>query len=176
MATGVDDTLAINTRRNVTLLQERFPGFCPYHLLHNLVGGHYSRARQCTAEPYRDVACQHGSHSRPGQEHISYAHCPAVGALVLHLPFGLSYRVGNPGSLTVGCYECSRYGDGMACAACRRQWNGGDPMPATSSDVHYTAHQHAHDCACGRCPLLEGRSGGGAVWRSSQRSLASDVS
>ena len=43
----------------------RFPrGYCPYHLLHNLLGGHYSRAPQCTAEPYKDVACRHGSPSR----------------------------------------------------------------------------------------------------------------
>jgi hypothetical protein len=157
---GVDDTLGRNARRNVTLLQGRFPGSCPYHLLHNLLGGHYSRAPQCTASPYTDAACRHGSHSRPGMEMDEYAHCPSVGAVVL-LPFGLSYRVGNPGSLTVGCYECSYYGDAMACAACRRRWDDGVPFPATPDEVRDTAYQHAHDCACGGCPPVEVRSGGG---------------
>ena len=44
----VDDVIQV-TAESVTLVQKRFPEFCPYHVVHNLLGGHYSRHSQCTA-------------------------------------------------------------------------------------------------------------------------------
>ena len=114
---AIDDTLQADAD-SLTLVHRRFPGFCPYHIVHNLLGGHYSRHPQCTASPFADVTCAHGSHSRPDDAQDQDA--PALGSVVF-LPLGLSYRAGCRGSLVVGCVECESYGAAMACAACRRQ-------------------------------------------------------
>jgi hypothetical protein len=92
-------------QEDLRFLQQRFPGFCPYHILHNLLGLHYSRHGFCTAAPFSDGLCRHGSHQRPSpsrEETISTA--PAEGAVVF-LPFGLSRRAGD-GLLATGCVDC----------------------------------------------------------------------
>ena len=95
----VDD--ALEDAESLTLVNERFPGFCPFHIVHNLLGGHYSRSPHCTTAPFSDTMCEHGSHSRPSDAVDQRTHCPAMGAVVF-LPLGLSYRAGFPGSLVVG--------------------------------------------------------------------------
>ena len=128
-------------QEDLLFLQQRFPGFCPYHILHNLLGLHYSRHEFCTAAPFSDVLCRHGSHQRPSpsrEETISTA--PAEGAVVF-LPFGLSRRAGD-GLLATGCVDCEHLQETDACGACRRLWTGGRPVPASG----YTDH--------GRCARL----------------------
>ena len=109
---AIDDALHADAG-SLTLVHRRFPGFCPYHIVHNLLGGHYSRHPECTATPFADVACRHGSHSRPDDAQEQSTHCPAIGSVVF-LPLGLSYRAGCRGSLVVGCVECESYGAAMA--------------------------------------------------------------
>ena len=112
------------------LLQQRFPGHCPHHLLHNLLNLHYSRHPMCTARPFTDAQCVHGSHARPmlSQEQKMNT-APARGS-VIFLPFGLSYRSERSGWLAVGCVDCERLSDGDACGSCRRQWHNGVPYAA----------------------------------------------
>ena len=43
---------------DIDLLQQRFPGHCPHHLLHNLLQLHYSRHELCTAAPFSVEMCQ----------------------------------------------------------------------------------------------------------------------
>ena len=38
---AIDDALHVDAR-SLTLVHGRFPGFFPYHIIHNLLGGHYS--------------------------------------------------------------------------------------------------------------------------------------
>ena len=148
---AVDDSLQCDAD-SLTLVQGRFPGFCPYHVVHNLLGGHYSRHPRCTASPFADVKCSHGSHSRPGDAREQRTHCPAVGSVVF-LPLGLSYRAGCPGSLVAGCVECQHYGFSMACAACGRRCEpDGPPEVADADAIYNTIHCHTHDCECGVCP------------------------
>ena len=147
----VDDTLQVDAG-SITLMQERFPRFCPYHLLHNLLGGHYSRSPPCSAEPFKDVQCVHGSHSRPPPDAYASTACPAQGAVV-YLPFGLSCRAGCVDSLAVGCVACPGFGTTMACASCRVRWNAdGGPWCASDENIWYTLHKHSDDCECGDCP------------------------
>ena len=114
---------------DVRFLQQRFPGFCPYHILHNLLGLHYSRHGLCTATPFSDGLCQHGSHQRPClSEGEMSIYAPAEGALIL-LPFGLSRRASD-GLLVAGCADCEQLLDGDTCGSCRRRWSGGRPTPA----------------------------------------------
>ena len=122
----VDDVVQV-TAESLTLVKVRFPEFCPYHVVHNLLGGHYSQHPQCTAAPFRDVECSHGSHSRPINAQSQRPHCPAMGSVVF-LPLGFSYKAGCPGSLVDGCVTCRAFADGMACSACGRRWELGDPM------------------------------------------------
>ena len=163
----LDDSLQVDAA-NLLLVKERFPDFCPFHVLHNLVGGHYSRAPQCSAEPFRDVTCEHGSHSRPvynwndAQEYRW--DCPALGA-VTFLPFGLSFRAGIPGSLTVGCVACASFGYSMACAACLRRFDDdGPPDPASAYAIWNTLHHHTPSCECGACPVEEVEGYGAQGW------------
>ena len=157
---AIDDALHADAG-SLTLVHRRFPGFCPYHIVHNLLGGHYSRHPECTATPFADVACRHGSHSRPDDAQEQSTHCPAIGSVVF-LPLGLSYRAGCRGSLVVGCVECESYGAAMACAACRRQWEPEGPEVANASAIWTTIHAHMPDCLCGACPAAEsGDDGGG---------------
>ena len=144
-----------HVQEDVRFLQQRFPGFCPYHILHNLLGLHYSRHGLCTATPFSDVLCQHGSHQRPclsREETLRTA--PAEGAVVL-LPFGLSRRAGD-GLLADGCADCEQLQETDACGACRRLWTGGRPVPANG----YTDG--------GRCARLAG-------WRAAVALTGQDV-
>ena len=166
---AVDDSLQCDAD-SLTLAQGRFPGFCPYHVVHNLLGGHYSRHPQCTASPFADVTCRYGSHSRPGDAQEQRTHCPAVGSVVF-LPLGLSCRAGCPGSLVVGCVECQDYGSGMACAACGRLWPDDEPEVANADAIWTTIHHHTGDCECGACPPEGlGSDGGGAYTVEEDRS------
>ena len=135
---AVDDALQADADA-LTLVQRRFPGFCPFHIVHNLLGGHYSRHQQCTATPFTDVTCSHGSHSRPSDAQGQRTHCPSLGSVVF-LPLGLSYRAGCEGSLVVGCVECESYGAAKACAACGRQWEPEGPEVANSDAIWTTIH------------------------------------
>ena len=96
----VDDGLRVDAH-SLTLVQERFPGFCPYHILHNLLGGHYSRHSHCTAAPFADVTCNHGSHARPNDADSQRTHCPALGSVVF-LPLVLDL---NNGMVTLVTYR-----------------------------------------------------------------------
>ena len=135
------------TADSLAWVQDRFQGYCPHHILHNLLGGHYSRATACNAAPFQNVACRHGSHERPSWIHnATAASTPAVGA-VIFLPFELSYRAGVPDSLTNGCAECECYGDSMACAACRvAHWHDGHVECAKPDHIQQTANVHSADC------------------------------
>ena len=118
---------------DIGLLQRRFPGHCPHHLLHNLLQLHYGRHESCTAAPFSVDMCRHGSHAKPVLTHQQIrADAPAEGALLL-LPFGLSCRACDDGrvGLVAGCAECELLGDGDFCGGCRRVWLDGCPVPAT---------------------------------------------
>ena len=135
-----------NRDRDISFLHRRFQGYCPYHILHNLLNLHYGRDEACTANPFTNEQCRHGSHERPclsAEDMRAYA--PAEGALI-HLPFALSYRAGN-GELVAGCADCEYLRDGETCGACHRMWNGGQPVPAAAFSNQ------------GRCARLNG-------WRS----------
>jgi hypothetical protein len=117
---------------DLALLHRRFPGHCPYHLLHNLLQLHYGRHEMCTAPPFSVDVCKHGSHAKPMLTHDQMrADAPAEGALLL-LPFGLSCRACDDHvGLVAGCAECELLDDGDVCGGCRRVWVGGQPLPAT---------------------------------------------
>ena len=117
---------------DLALLHRRFPGHCPYHLLHNLLQLHYGRHEMCTALPFSVDVCKHGSHAKPVLTHSQMrADAPAQGVLLL-LPFGLSCRACDDDvGLVAGCAECELLDDGDFCGGCRRIWVGGQPLPAT---------------------------------------------
>jgi hypothetical protein len=112
-------------------LQHRFQGHCPHHLLHNLLNLHYGQHPHCTAPPFTNAECRHGSHARPVlsvQEMMATA--PATGA-VIFLPFGLACRAANDQSGIVnGCVDCDFLDDGDVCGSCRRLWHDGNAVPA----------------------------------------------
>ena len=142
-------------QEDIRFLAHRFPGFCPYHILHNLLGLHYSRHESCSAAPFTDQRCRHGSHQRPClSEGEMSIYAPAEGALIL-LPFGLSRRASD-GLLVAGCADCEQLLDGDTCGSCRRRWSGGRPTPAWG----YTDQ--------GRCARLNG-------WRATVGLTGQDV-
>ena len=104
---------------DVDFLQRRFPGHCPHHLLHNLLNLHYSRHDLCSAAPFTNEGCRHGTHARPVLAPAQVrATAPAEGALIL-LPFGLSCRACDDQSaaLVDGCAECELLDEGVSAAA-----------------------------------------------------------
>jgi hypothetical protein len=123
-----------NTEAATAFLQHRFQGHCPHHLLHNLLNLHYGQHPQCTAPPFTNAGCRHGSHARPVlsvQEVMATA--PARGA-VIFLPFGLACRAMNDQSGIVnGCVDCEFLDDGDVCGSCRRLWHDGHAVPANAS-------------------------------------------
>ena len=118
---------------DIGLLQRRFPGHCPHHLLHNLLRLHYGRHELCTAAPFSVDMCRHGTHAKPVLTHEQMrTDAPAEGALLL-LPFGLSCRACDDDvGLVAGCAECEFLDDGDSCGGCRRTWCDGRPFPATT--------------------------------------------
>ena len=118
---------------DIGLLQRRFPGHCPHHLLHNLLRLHYGRHELCTAAPFSVDMCRHGTHAKPVLTHEQMrTDAPAEGALLL-LPFGLSCRTCDDDvGLVAGCAECELLDDGDSCGGCRRTWCDGRPFPATT--------------------------------------------
>ena len=117
---------------DIGLLQRRFPGHCPHHLLHNLLQLHYGRHQLCTAAPFSVEMCRHGTHAKPElTPEQMRANAPAEGALLL-LPFGLSCRACDDDvGLVAGCAECELLDEDDFCGGCRRVWSGGCPFPAT---------------------------------------------
>ena len=116
----------------VDFLQRRFPSHCPHHLIHNLLNLHYSRHEPCSAAPFTNDECRHGTHARPVLAPAQVrATAPAEGALIL-LPFGLSCRACDDQSaaLVDGCAECELLEEGEVCGGCRRVWLGEHPQPA----------------------------------------------
>ena len=115
-------------------LQHRFQGHCPHHLLHNLLNLHYTRHPMCTARPFTDAQCVHGSHARPMlSEQEMRLTAPAKGA-VIFLPFGLACRAAADETTIVdGCVDCDLLDDGDTCGSCRRQWLDGRAVPANAS-------------------------------------------
>jgi hypothetical protein len=116
---------------DVGFLQGRFPGTCPHHLLHNPLQLHYGRHELCTAQPFSNEQCQHGSHAKPllTWEQMRLT-APAEGANIL-LPFGLSSRNNDDDvGLVAGCADCQFLEDGDVCGSCRRMWLGDSPVPA----------------------------------------------
>ena len=118
-----------------SFISQRFPAHCPHHLLHNLVNGHYTQHQLCSARPFQNEQCRHGTHARPQLPADEMERCaPAAGALIF-LPFGLSCRVNGSGvgcrsRLVAGCADCEFLGDGDTCGACRRVWTHGGAYPA----------------------------------------------
>ena len=116
---------------DIGFLQGRFPGACPHHLLHNLLQLHYGRHELCTAQPFSNEQCRHGSHAKPllrWEQMRSTA--PAEGANIL-LPFSLSSRNSDDDvGLVAGCADCHLLEAGDVCGSCRRMWHGDSPVPA----------------------------------------------
>ena len=116
---------------DIGFLQGRFPGICPHHLHHNLLQLHYSRHPSCTAQPFTNQQCQHGSHQKPllTMEQMQST-APAEGANIL-LPFGLSCRNSDDDvGLVAGCADCETLEPGDTCGCCRRLWHEDRPVPA----------------------------------------------
>ena len=55
---------------DLALLHRRFPGHCPYHLLHNLLQLHFDRHEMCTANPFSVEMCLHCTHAKPAHVHF----------------------------------------------------------------------------------------------------------
>jgi hypothetical protein len=55
----------LDNRKNITFLEERFEGHCPFNILHNILGLHLTKHAKCTAMPWEDTGCEHGWHGRP---------------------------------------------------------------------------------------------------------------
>ena len=82
---------------DLALLHRRFPGHCPYHLLHNLLQLHYGRHEMCTAPPFSVDICKHGSHAKPVLTHDQMrADAPAEGALPTFFTIPFRTAVLNP--------------------------------------------------------------------------------
>ena len=116
---------------DIGFLQGRFPGTCPHHLHHNLLQLHYGRHELCTAQPFSNEQCRHGSHAKPvlSWEQMR-ATAPAEGANIF-LPFGLSSRNRDDDiGLVAGCADCEDIEQGDTCGSCRRMWLGDSPVPA----------------------------------------------
>ena len=45
-------TRGLDNKKNITFLEERFQGHCPYNILHNILGLHLTKHEKCTAAPY----------------------------------------------------------------------------------------------------------------------------
>ena len=114
-------------------LMQRFPLYCPHHLLHNLLNGHYNRHPLCNARPFHDDQCRHGSHSRPQLSEAERSITAPAAGVVIFLPFGLSYGTSSDNSASHfvrGCADCEFLYDGDTCGSCRRVWRDGRAVPA----------------------------------------------
>ena len=117
---------SLATPRNLGIIRRKYPGHCPYHVTHNILGGHFDR----------HVSCSHGSHANPAQsaEAVSCRSQVAVGK-TLQLPLGLSRKAGST-KLHDGCAACIQNDEyGVACMSCGRAWvrsrrKGSRPVPA----------------------------------------------
>ena len=102
----------------VTLVQGCFPCFFPYHVIHNLLGGHYSRSctthhrqtdRQCMAAPFTDSQCTHGSHPCEAERPERTLHALSRNGLSCIPSAWLLLPSQVPrGSLAVGSAECQQ--------------------------------------------------------------------
>lgn len=94
---------SLSTPRNLGVVRRKYPGHCPYHITHNVLGGHFSRHGSCTVEPFADGACVHGSHSDQARstEAMGCSLQVAVGK-TLQMPLGFSRRAGST-KLHDGC-------------------------------------------------------------------------
>ena len=114
---------SLSTPRNLVVVQRKYPGHCPYHITHNILGGHFDRHHSCTVAPFADGTCAHGSHSDPAHstEAMGCRLQVAVGK-TLQYPLGFSRRAGSS-KLHDGCYLCT-FNDqfDVACASCGRAW------------------------------------------------------
>lgn len=50
---------------NLEIIRRKFPGFCRFHVAHNVLGGSFERHGACTAAPVSGGDCEHGSHTDP---------------------------------------------------------------------------------------------------------------
>ena len=118
---------------DIGFLQVRFPGICPHHLLYNLLQLHYGRHPMCTARPFSNEQCQHGSHQKPLlSEEQMRSTAPAEGANMF-LPFGLSCRnCDDDVGLVAGCADCETLEPGDTCGSCRRLWLDNGPVPSAA--------------------------------------------
>ena len=53
--------LGAQYEENVEVIRRRFPRNCPHHILNNLVFLSYDKHHECTATPFSDETCVHGS-------------------------------------------------------------------------------------------------------------------
>ena len=119
-------------KADIHFLRHRFPGVCPHHLLHNLLRLHYGRHELCTAAPFSTAMCRHGTHAKPVLSLEEARHtAPAEGSL-LFLPFGLSCRASDVGSLVAGCADCQHLNLRDCCGSCRRMNLGDRYEPAST--------------------------------------------
>ena len=105
------------------MIRRKYPGHCPYHLTHNVLGMHFGQHESCTAAPFSSGACAHGSHSDPAYSAEARSCKGQVAAgKTLQLPLGLSRRAGST-KLHDGCLLCHRNNEfDVACMACGRAW------------------------------------------------------
>lgn len=62
----------------------------PFHILHSLLSLHYSKHQQCTAKPFTNERCKHGSHAWPRGDGAREQDRPArKGDVVMHLALGV---------------------------------------------------------------------------------------
>ena len=106
----------LHTDKNVDKLRRLHPRSCPHNILHNLLNGSFKRHIFCTAEPFKNGICQHGSHARPvppAKQELRLAM-----GVVVPLGFGLSARVGDA-EVFDACPACANDLDqDVACNAC----------------------------------------------------------
>ena len=132
---------SLSTPRNLEVIRRKYPGLCPYHITHNILGLNFEQHGSCTARPFSDGVCVHGRHSDPAlsAEARSCKGQVAVGK-TLQLPLGLSRRAGSS-KLVDGCVACNAESEfDTACVACGRAWTRSRRLgsrPVAADDAAY---------------------------------------
>ena len=116
-------TRGLDNRKNITFLEERFEGHCPFNILHNILGLHLTKHAKCTAVPWENTGCEHGRHGRPVIPRQANGNfMPPLKGKVVPLALNLWRRAGEA-ELFDHCPNCEEADEeGIACLACGRQW------------------------------------------------------
>jgi hypothetical protein len=154
------------TPRNLGVIRRKYPGLCPYQVAHNVLGGHFDRHDACTAAPFCDGVCVHGSHSDPARSAEARG-CKDQTAKwkILQLALGFSRRAGST-KLHDGCAECNEEESlDVACMSCGRAWQASRRKGSRPVAADYAACNATYRRELDR----RGGEGGGRQYQGSQQ-------